>query len=210
MNDRNVSILIVDDESIVRSSLKSWLEEDGYNIETAASGDEALRKLQRQQYHIMLVDIKMPGIDGIELLRRVKDINPEIEVVMITAYASIESAVEAMKIGAFDYITKPFEPDEVGLIIKKIIKHKNLLDENIRLKETLVSSVAKGEIIGKSKAIQNVLKTIKEVAPSDAPVLITGESGTGKNLLQEPFIFLLTDVTCLLWLLVVVQSLKAS
>ena len=174
---------------IVRSSLKSWLEEDGYPIDTAASAEDALKMMQDQPYSILLLDIKMPGMDGIELLRRVKQVNPKFEVVMITAYATIESAVEAMKIGAFDYITKPFEPDEVGLIIKKIITHRNLLAENVRLKESLVASVRHGELIGESQAIRDILKTVEDVAPSEAPVLITGESGTGKELVARAIHF---------------------
>ncbi len=189
MNADEIRILIVDDEMIVRSSLKSWLEEDGYPIDTAASAEDALKMLQDHQYAILLLDIKMPGMDGIELLRRVKQVNPEVEVIMITAYATIESAVEAMKIGAFDYITKPFEPDEVGLIIKKIITHRNLLAENVRLKESLVASVRHGELIGESKAIRDILKTVEDVAPSEAPVLITGESGTGKELVARAIHF---------------------
>ena len=189
MNADEIRILIVDDEMIVRSSLKSWLEEDGYPIDTAASAEDALKMMQDHQYAILLLDIKMPGMDGIELLRRVKQVNPEVEVVMITAYATIESAVEAMKIGAFDYITKPFEPDEVGLIIKKIITHRNLLAENVRLKESLVASVRHGELIGESKAIRDILKTVEDVAPSEAPVLITGESGTGKELVARAIHF---------------------
>ena len=189
MNANEIRILIVDDEMIVRSSLKSWLEEDGYPIDTAASAEDALKMMQEHAYSILLLDIKMPGMDGIELLRRVKQVNPELEVVMITAYATIESAVEAMKIGAFDYITKPFEPDEVGLIIKKIITHRNLLAENVRLKESLVASVRHGELIGESKPIRDILKTVEDVAPSEAPVLITGESGTGKELVARALHF---------------------
>ena len=189
MNVEEIRILIVDDEMIVRSSLKSWLEEDGYPIDTAASAEDALKLMQDHQYAILLLDIKMPGMDGIELLRRVKQVNPGVEVVMITAYATIESAVEAMKIGAFDYITKPFEPDEVGLIIKKIITHRNLLAENVRLKESLVASVRHGELIGESKPIRDILKTVEDVAPSEAPVLITGESGTGKELVARAIHF---------------------
>jgi DNA-binding NtrC family response regulator len=189
MNAENIRILIVDDEMIVRSSLKSGLEEDGYGIDTAASAEDALKMLQDHTYSIILLDIKMPGMDGIELLRRVKQVNPNIEVVMITAYATIESAVEAMKIGAFDYITKPFEPDEVGLIIKKIITHRNLLEENIRLKESLVATTRHGELIGESDAIREILKSVEDVAPSEAPVLITGESGTGKELVARAIHF---------------------
>jgi DNA-binding NtrC family response regulator len=189
MNVEEIRILIVDDELIVRSSLKSWLEEDGYPIDTAASAEDAFRMMQDQPYAILLLDIKMPGMDGIELLRRVKQVNPEVEVVMITAYATIESAVEAMKIGAFDYITKPFEPDEVGLIIKKIITHRKLLAENVRLKESLVASVRHGELIGESQAIRDMLKIVEDVAPSEAPVLITGESGTGKELVARAIHF---------------------
>ena len=116
-----VKILIVDDEPIMRESLAGWLERDGYEIETASGGEEALEKFKSAYYDILLVDIKLEGISGLELLRCVKDINPRATVVMITAYASIASAIEAMKNGAEDYLLKPFEPNELSTIIEKLI-----------------------------------------------------------------------------------------
>ena len=134
-------ILIVDDELIMRKSLADWLERDGHKVETAVSGEEALKKFQETQFDIMLVDIKMEGIGGLEVLKHVKENDPDVEVVMITAYGSISTAIEAMKNGAYDYLLKPFDPNELGILIEKIIEHQAKIRENLYLRSTLQDTI---------------------------------------------------------------------
>ncbi len=185
MNEKKAYILIVDDELIVRESMKNWLEEEGYTVFTAENADEALSLLGQKEFDLVFLDIKMPGIDGIEVLKRIKSTYPFIDVVMMTAYASINSAVEAMKLGAYDYLTKPFDPEYLSMLVKKVISHRTLTKENIKLKERLESSLKQVNIVGESDEIKNVLKAIEEVAPTDVSVLITGESGTGKEMVAR-------------------------
>jgi DNA-binding NtrC family response regulator len=178
----NIKILIVDDEVIMRESLAGWLERDGHAVQTAASGEEALEKLKQTHFDIFLVDIKMEGMSGLEVLRRVKESDPDAEVVMITAYGSIPSAIEAMKDGAYDYMLKPFDPNELGVLIEKIIQHQEQARENIYLKEQFKERTRFESMIGQSTAMQAIFDLICAVAPTDSTVLITGETGTGKGL----------------------------
>ena len=178
-------ILVVDDEYSVRESLRDWLMEEGYEVGLASSGEEALKMVKEDFWQVVLLDLKMPGMDGIETLKRIKDLEPETEIIMITAYATIESAVEAMKFGAYDYVIKPFEPEEVELQIKKIISHQELVTENVYLKEELQKEYEFDQIIGQSKPMQRVYELIAQVAPTDSTVLVTGESGTGKELVAR-------------------------
>jgi DNA-binding NtrC family response regulator len=178
----NIKILIVDDELIMRESLAGWLERDGHAVQTAASGEEAMEKLKQTHFDIFLVDIKMEGMSGLEVLRRVKESDPDAEVVMITAYGSIPSAIEAMKDGAYDYMLKPFDPNELGVLIEKIIQHQEQARENIYLKEQYRERTRFESMIGQSKPMQQIFDLICAVAPTDSTVLITGETGTGKGL----------------------------
>ena len=178
----NIKILIVDDELIMRESLAGWLERDGHAVQTAASGEEAMEKLTQTHFDIFLVDIKMEGMNGLEVLRRVKESDPDAEVVMITAYGSIPSAIEAMKDGAYDYMLKPFDPNELGVLIEKIIQHQEQARENIYLKEQYKERTRFESMIGQSKPMQEIFELICTVAPMDSTVLITGETGTGKGL----------------------------
>ena len=178
----NTKILIVDDELIMRESLAGWLERDGHVVQTAASGEEALEKIKETQFNIFLVDIKMEGMSGLDVLRSVKESDPDADVVMITAYGSIPSAIEAMKDGAFDYMLKPFDPNELGVLIEKIIQHQEQARENIYLKEQYKERTRFESMIGQSRPMQKIFDLICDVAPMDSTVLITGETGTGKGL----------------------------
>jgi DNA-binding NtrC family response regulator len=180
----NVGILIVDDESVVRDSLGKWFEEEGYTVETASTAGEALLKLPRQRWDLAVVDIKMPGMDGLELQRKMREIDPEISIVIMTGYASVETAVRALKEGAYDYIAKPFDPDDLAHLIRKALEHRRMRDENIRLRQSL-EEIQAVDLVGKSPAMQKVPEMIRTVAPTDTTVLITGESGTGKELVAR-------------------------
>ncbi|MBN2058818.1 MAG: sigma-54-dependent Fis family transcriptional regulator [Deltaproteobacteria bacterium] len=175
-------ILIVDDELIIRESLAGWLERDGYYIEKAESGEAALEKLKENRFDILLLDIKMEGISGLEVLKHVKENDPDVEIVMITAYGSISSAIEAMKNGAYDYLLKPFDPNSLGVLIEKIIHHQEQKRENIYLKEQFKERTQFESMIGQSRPMQEIFNLIRDVAPMNSTVLITGETGTGKGL----------------------------
>ncbi|MBW1675072.1 MAG: sigma-54-dependent Fis family transcriptional regulator [Deltaproteobacteria bacterium] len=180
-----LNIMVVDDELIVRESLKGWLEKFGYGVDTAEDAREALEKLEREGYALLFVDIKMPGMDGVELLKRVKEDQPDVIVVMITAHGSIESAIEAMKAGASDYLMKPFDPEDLELLIEKLAQTKRLMDENRRLRESYEGSSRFQDLIGQSGAMQKLFQLIEDVAPGDTAVLIVGETGTGKELVAK-------------------------
>jgi DNA-binding NtrC family response regulator len=178
-------ILVVDDEEAMRESLNDWLKEDGYEVGLAASGQEAIDMVRQEPWEIILLDLKMPGMDGLETLKHLKKARPDAEILMMTAYATVDTAVQAMKEGAFDYLVKPFDPDEIEILIKKILKHKELILENILLRKKLEERDQFDEIIGRSDAMQQIFELIKRVAPTDSTVLITGESGTGKELIAQ-------------------------
>lgn len=180
-----IRILIVDDEPIVRESLGSWFREEGFSVDIAQSGKEALEKLTAGSWDIFLLDIKMPGMDGLELQRKIKEINPEATIIIMTAYASVETAVEAMKQGAYDYITKPFDPENLQLMVRNAVERKQLVTENVHLKQNIDEISRFHEIIGKSPAILRVLEQVQLVSQSDTNVLIRGSSGTGKELLAR-------------------------
>ncbi|MCJ7503816.1 MAG: sigma-54 dependent transcriptional regulator [Acidobacteriia bacterium] len=178
------SILIVDDETVVRDSLSKWFEEEGYSVETASTAREALLKLPTEHWDLSLVDIKMPGMDGLELQRKIREVNPETIVIIMTGYASVETAVQALKDGAYDYITKPFDPDDLAHVVRKALEHRRMKEENIRLRESL-EEMQGVELVGQSPPMQKVLEMVRTVAPTDTTVLITGESGTGKELVAR-------------------------
>ena len=175
-------ILIVDDELIVRESLGGWLERDGHKVDKAASGEEALEKCQKTRYDILLLDIKMEGMSGLEVLKKVKENDPDLSVVMITAYGSIPSAIEAMKNGAHEYLLKPFDPDELMVLIEKIRKHQAETRETQFLREQYKERTRFESMIGQSRALQEVFDLIERIAPTDSTILIKGETGTGKGL----------------------------
>ena len=178
-------LLIVDDELSVRDSLGKWFREEGYDVATAESASEALTLLAGQRWDAALVDIKMRGTDGIELQRRMHEADPDLMVIMMTGYASVETAVAALKNGAYDYVTKPLDPDEIAHLVKKALAHKQTVKENTLLRETVAEVARPEEMIGQSAAMQKVFDAIETVGPTDATVLITGESGTGKELVAR-------------------------
>jgi len=175
-------LLIVDDELSVRDSLGKWFREEGYEIGTAESASDALTRMAENKWDLALLDIKMRGTDGIELQRRLHEMDPNLVVIMMTGYASVETAVTALKNGAYDYVSKPLDPDEIAHLVKKALAHKRAEQENIRLRETVADATSPGDLVGQSPAMRKVFEAIETVAPTDANVLITGESGTGKEL----------------------------
>ncbi len=175
-------ILIVDDELIMRESLAGWLERDGHDVQTSPSGEDALEKMKETRFDIFLVDIKMEGISGLDVLRHVKDNDPDVAVVMITAYGSIPTAIEAMKNGAYDYMLKPFDPNELGVLIEKIIRFQDQTREMQFLRQEVKERTRFESMIGQSKPMQEIFDLICDVAPMDSTVLITGPTGTGKGL----------------------------
>jgi len=179
------SILIVDDELVVRDSLGKWFATEGYRTRTVESGREALEAIQKEEFDLALIDIKMPGMDGLELQDRLRQIEPELLVVIMTGYASVETAVQALKRGAYDYITKPFDPDELVHLVSKAFDHRSTKQEVVRLRQSLQEVFPRTELIGQSPAMKRLYELIEMVAPTEATVLITGESGTGKELVAR-------------------------
>ncbi len=178
----NARILIVDDEVIMRESLAAWLQRDGHAVQTAASGESALKKCRENRFDILLLDIKMEGMDGLDVLRRIKESDADVAVVMITAYGSVATAIDAMKNGAYDYLLKPFDPSELGVLIEKIIRQQQQARENIYLRQQVKDRTRFESIIGQSEPMQKIFDLICDVAATDSTVLITGETGTGKGL----------------------------
>nr|WP_321410363.1 sigma-54 dependent transcriptional regulator [uncultured Carboxylicivirga sp.] len=180
-----ISILIVDDEASVRDSLYQWFVEDGYQVDSAESAKEALVKLESKDFDIVLADIKMPGMDGLEMLRRIKSLEKNPVVIIMTAFATVATAVQALKDGAYDYITKPFDPDELSHLIRNASKQITLAAENKLLKEKVVSLENVEDLIGNSEAMCHLMQEISSIAQSNSSVIITGESGTGKELIAR-------------------------
>jgi len=181
----NPRILVVDDEMIVCESCQRILEEEGYEVETALSGKEAFKKMKENPFDIVITDLKMPEIDGMEVLRKFRKEYPDAIVIMITGFGTVQTAVEALKMGAFDYIPKPFTPDEVSIVVKKALEKRDLLLENIYFRQELQEKYGFHNIVGKSKKMQEIYQIIGKVAPTDSTVLIYGQSGTGKELIAR-------------------------
>ena len=182
-------VLVVDDEKSMRDLLSITLEKEGYDVVTAAGGEAAIEALRRDATDAVITDLRMPKVDGLQVLRAAKEISPDMAVIVITAVASTETAVEAMKLGAYDYITKPFKLDEVSLIVRNALERKRLRDENLYLRKQLETQHRFENIIGKSGRILEVFDTIRKISDSPSTAMITGESGTGKELVARAIHF---------------------
>jgi DNA-binding NtrC family response regulator len=178
-------VLVVDDEAIVRESLLEWFREDGHEVAQASSAREALERVKEGPWDLALVDIKMPGMDGLELQRRIREAAPGTTVIIMTAYASVETAVQALKDGAYDYITKPFDPERLTHLVRAAGERRTLVEENRRLKSQLATVVTPEPMLGQSPGILRAVELIRTVGPTNTSVLITGESGTGKELVAR-------------------------
>jgi DNA-binding NtrC family response regulator len=178
-------ILIVDDENIVRESLRDWLNIAGYDVDAAASGEEALPIVKEKKITIMVTDLVMPGINGIELMKEAKKIVPGIAAIIITAHATVQTAIDAIREGAYDYIEKPFCPEKVEHLINNLVEHQALVEENISLRKKIKDRFQFGGVIAKSPKMLRIIELVKTVAPTNATVLITGDTGTGKEVVAR-------------------------
>jgi len=184
MSDK-ASILIIDDDDAILDSCNQVLQKDGYDVKTAKDGEKGLKTFKKELYHVVILDVMLPGMGGMEVLAKIKGENPETPVVIITGFGSIESAVEAIKQGAFEYLTKPFTPEELRVSIKKAFESRKKYFEGIYLREELEKITGLDMVVGKSDIMKNVMDIVRRVSPSDSTVLITGESGTGKELIAR-------------------------
>jgi DNA-binding NtrC family response regulator len=181
----SVKILIIDDERIIIDSCSRILSNDDYQIDAAQDGIEGLRKIDENRYDIVILDIMMPEIDGLKVLHRIKEGYPDIDVIMITGLSQIETAVKSMKLGAFDYLPKPFDPDELKLVVARALERRRLLSENLNLKSEVGAKYRLDNIIGTSPQMQSVFRLVAKCAPTNSTVMLTGESGTGKELIAR-------------------------
>ncbi|MBN1939961.1 MAG: sigma-54-dependent Fis family transcriptional regulator [Candidatus Aminicenantes bacterium] len=179
------SLHVIDDEPVIRDILEQLLSGEGYDVELSASGEEALPKFETAPYDLVLLDLLMPGRNGLEILPEIKRAAPQTVVIIITAYASVESAIEAMKIGAYDYVQKPFKHEDLLLTIERALAHKTLQEENDRLREELRRKFSFSNILGRSKPMERVFDLIRAAAPTRSTILVQGESGTGKELVAR-------------------------
>ena len=184
MQNRN-RILIVDDEQIALRNLEHIMKKEGYEVTSTQSGPNALKLLEEQYFDLVLSDLKMEKVDGNQILKRCKEVSPDTEVVMITGYASLQSAIQVMKKGAYDYVTKPFKLDEVRRVVREALEKVMLKKENHQLREQIEKFSGKVKFITQNPLIQKLLETARQIAPTDCSVIITGESGTGKELLAR-------------------------
>ena len=185
MKNSQIEILIADDERNLREVLVNELSKRGYNVAEAGNGLEALDLLEKKEYDVLLLDLNMPGLGGIEVLKKIKYLDIPTEVIVLTAYATVSTAVEAMKLGAYDYLTKPFNLEELATVVEKAYEKKMLVNENVVLKSQMKRQFETGKIVTKSKLMLEMLETVKKVAVSNLSVLINGESGVGKEIIAK-------------------------
>ncbi|MGA7714014.1 MAG: sigma-54 dependent transcriptional regulator [Rhizomicrobium sp.] len=180
-----VKILIIDDERIIIDSCYRILKNDDYQLDAVQDGFEGLKKIDENRYDIVILDIMMPKIDGLEVLHRIKEGYPDVDVIMITGLSQIDTAVKSMKLGAFDYLPKPFDPDELKLVVKRALERRRLLTENLNLKTEVSAKYRFDNIIGTSPQMQGVFRLVAKCAPTNSTVMLTGESGTGKEMIAR-------------------------
>jgi len=185
MTGENTRVLVVDDEEIVRESLGGWLQEDGFQVSSAPEGRTAVEMMKRDRWNVMLVDLKMPGMDGLQVLEEARKLQPEAAIIMMTAYATVDTAVTAMKLGAFDYLVKPFDPEELSLLMQKVVAQQSLVRENAVLRKALKKEHRFRDLVSKSAAMQRVFELAQVAARSNSTILVLGESGSGKEVLAR-------------------------
>ncbi len=185
MPHKKVKILVVDDELSIRESLWAWLQQDGYAVESAADGMKALAMSQETHYDIMLIDVKMPEMDGLTLLKKIRENDQDMAIVMMTAHGDIQDAVQAMKLGAYDYLLKPFDLEELSFAVEKLVQMQTLVLENLILKDRVAAITRFENLVGQSPPMLKLFEDIVDVAQTDTTVLITGETGTGKELVAR-------------------------
>src|SRR3990172_3885422 len=178
-------ILIIEDEKIKRITLTDALLKAGYDVAAFDRPSDALTAFKEMDFDVVVTDLRLPQMGGLELVEKIKGMRPDTEVIIMTAYATIDTAVKAMKLGAYDYITKPFSSEELILILERLKDFRRLIEENIKLKQEITKRYSFGNIVGKSKKMRDVYELIETVAPCDATTLIVGESGTGKELIAN-------------------------
>ncbi|MGD8777860.1 MAG: sigma-54 dependent transcriptional regulator [Ignavibacteria bacterium] len=181
----SAKILIVDDEKVIRDSIKLILSDEGYLTETAADGEQALNTIKENNYDVVITDIKMPKLDGMQLLEQASKVSPETFFIIMTAFASVNTAIDALRNGAYDYLIKPIEFDDLIIRLKRLVEFKKLSTENKFLRQKVSSEIGFENIIGKSESMQKIFNLIKQVAPTNSSVLIMGKSGTGKELVAK-------------------------
>jgi two-component system response regulator HydG len=182
---KTANILVIDYDKVIQDSCSLILKKEGFKVQVASDGERGLLVFRKELFHVVLLDLKMPGMDGMHVLARIKEESPETPVIIITGYASVGSAVKAMKQGAFEYLAKPFTPEELRISINKALKSREVFFEGIYLRDELKKKTEFDMVVGESKAMAKVLDIVKRVSPSDSTVLITGESGTGKELIAR-------------------------
>src|SRR5881296_1614632 len=181
----NARVLVIDDEPIIRDVLQEILSREGYVIDSSPDAESWLEALESGRHDLIILDLMLPGIGGFETLKEIKRRDPDSVVVMITAYGSVETAVQAMRMGAHDYLTKPFKNEDVLRTLSTGLRHRHVLAENRTLRRALLGKARFGELVGKSSAMQQLYRLVEQVAPSRSTVLIQGESGTGKELVAQ-------------------------
>ena len=185
MSVSDTRVLVVDDEEIVRESLGGWLEKDGYQVFSAPDGPTAVERMKAERWNVVLVDLKMPGMDGLQVLEEARRLQPDAAVIMMTAYATVDTAVRAMKLGAADYLVKPFDPEELSILMQKVVAQQHLVRENLVLRKALKKEHRFGDLVSKSAAMLRVLELARVAARSNSTILILGESGTGKEVIAR-------------------------
>lgn len=183
------SILIIDDEKKMREALVQIMEKEGYSVVATETGEDAIGKIKNKKFDLVITDLKLPGINGIEVLKYIQEFSSQTNVILITAYATVDTAIEAMKLGAEDYIMKPFNLEEIRLVVKKVFEKRDIIMDNVRLREQLKGKFNFGNIVGKSEAIVKIFKIMNKIKDSNATVLVLGETGTGKELVARAIHF---------------------